>query len=77
MSEAFHMNISTSYTANQYGAAQSILRTANKQPELALELIMKTAQNLQSAGGMQSAPATVQQTSPVSTAVGQLIDIMA
>jgi len=71
------MNISNSYTANQYGATQSILRAANKQPELALKLIMKTAQNLQSAGGMQSAPAAVQQVSPASNTVGQLIDIMA
>jgi len=71
------MNISSNIAVSQYSSQLSILRSANKQPELALDLIMKTAQSLENANGMQSAPQNVAPVSSSSSTIGQLIDIMA
>lgn len=69
------MNVSNSVSGVNYPATVSVLKSANKQPELALQLLM------QSVSGMQSPQATAQTAaSPVPAAsgdgTGQMIDIM-
>lgn len=68
------MDTSNSISAAQYSAGLSILKSANKQPELALQLLMQTLADtqapLQTPTG--SAPASV---APDGT--GQIIDITA
>ncbi|WP_028582590.1 hypothetical protein [Desulfogranum japonicum] len=68
------MNISASSTLHQLSNL-SILRSANKQPELALDLIMKTIDGLQPGGTMQSVSETVSPSATAPTATGQFIDI--
>jgi hypothetical protein len=66
------MNISTSYAAVQYQLNGAILRSANKQPELALDLILQTTQNLQSPQQTVAQPVA----QPTTTGPEQLIDIV-
>lgn len=72
------MNISSNYPSLQYAAALSSIRSANKQQELALQLITSTVQGLQDTGGAQTPAKPVAATPSVSpTVTGQKIDITA
>lgn len=74
------MNVSNSLSAARFTAALSSLGAANKQPQLALDLITQSVAGLQNAGAAQSPPETVTGTaSPTIPAgyTGQLIDIRA
>jgi hypothetical protein len=72
------MNISSSLASNGNLSTMSILKAANKQPELALELLQQTMSAMVQPGAVQSPAATVSSSpnSPL-TDIGQIIDISA
>ena len=65
-------------SGSSYSGAISLLNSANKQPELALQLLLKSMQTLQVAGGTQSLATgpEVAVSAPTATS-GQNIDILA
>ena len=68
------METSNSISAAQYSAGLSILKSANKQPELALQLLMQTLADT------QAQPQTPAGSTPASVGpdgTGQFIDIIA
>ncbi len=69
------MNVSGSLSAIQYNSALSSLRSANRQPELALELLLKSVESIQSTPRAQSPQAVVQPSTSTSD-IGQFIDII-
>jgi hypothetical protein len=62
------MNVSNSLSAARFSAALSSLSSANKQPQLALDLILKSLEGQPSAGAAQLFQSTVNQVQPVATA---------
>jgi hypothetical protein len=70
------MNVSDSLSAARFTAALSSLRAANKQPQLALELLVKSLEGLQVAGAAQSPSQDAAMIDPAS-GTGQIIDILA
>ena len=67
------MNISNSSISSQYGATLSVLRNANKQPELALQLIENSLERAPAAETVQAAPHRL--SSSAQTGTGLIIDI--
>ncbi|MDK9708390.1 MAG: hypothetical protein OEL83_15205 [Desulforhopalus sp.] len=68
------MDTSNSISAAQYSAGISILRSANKQPELALELLIQTLAGTQAP---TPAPADGVPVAAGTGTTGQIIDIIA
>ena len=71
------MNVANTLSGAQFIAASSSLKAANKQPQLALELILKSVAAVQTAGAAQSPPpAAMNQPSQVTPTgvAGSIID---
>lgn len=71
------MNVSNNLSGALFAAALSSLGAANKQPQLAMDLIEKSLSGLQTAGAAQSPTTQIARIAPVAGATGQLIDIQA
>lgn len=74
------MNVSDSLSAARFSAALSSLSTANKQPQLALDLILQSVAGLQTAGAAQTLATEAGDRSvqpPAEATSGQIIDIVA
>jgi hypothetical protein len=68
------MNVSNSLSAAQFSAALSSLSSANKQPQLALELIIQSLEGQPAAGGAQFSQGTISKVQPAVSA-DSIIDI--
>lgn len=74
------MNVSDSLSGAKFIAALSSLSTANKQPQLALELIMKSLPESQVTGAaLSSSPPDTQAVAPLSSSgeSGSVVNIFA
>lgn len=70
------MNVSNSLSVAQFSAALSSLSSANKQPQLALDLILKSLEGKTVAGAAQFSQYTVNKVLPA-TVSDNTIDIRA
>lgn len=73
------MDVSSTMAMIQAAAGYSILKSANKQPELALQLLLQSLplQTAQAPSANPETPAVTVQAPPSPTGPGQLIDIIA
>lgn len=70
------MNVANSLSSVQAMAALSSIRSANKQPELALQLLLKSLELAQSGASAQS-PTTESTKVAAPSETGTLLDILA
>jgi len=71
------MNVANNLSGSSYAASLSLLRSANKQPELALQLLLQSMSTLQAPQAAAQTPAEAPVAASSGTDGGQIIDIMA